>query len=92
MLMGGNLGAMISTDSIPRPLYHYTLPLYGLSTMVLYLLATRLIRPARQWHFKVKDITIGLVAFFVFIGVITLAFQSPYSTRPKPSRTQSNDF
>jgi ABC-type transport system involved in multi-copper enzyme maturation permease subunit len=45
MALGGNLGTL--TDSggqvgIPRPLYHYSLPLYGVVTLVLYLLATRI--------------------------------------------------
>jgi ABC-type transport system involved in multi-copper enzyme maturation permease subunit len=74
MLMSGNLGGMIGADSIPRPLYHYTLPLYGLITLVLYLFASRLIRPARRWEIKTKEIIIGLVAILVFIGAVMLAF------------------
>jgi len=74
MLMGGNLGSIINTNSIPRPLYHYTLPLYGLITLVLYLLAARLIRPARRWQFKIKEIGIGVIAIMLFIGIVILAF------------------
>lgn len=74
MLMGGNLGTMISTDSIPRPLYHYTLPLYGLITLVLYLFATRLIRPARRWQLKAKEIIIALTTILVFAALIGLGF------------------
>jgi len=67
MLLGGNIGAMISTNSIPRPLYHYTLPLYGVVSLVLYLFATRLIRPARRWNLKAKDMLLGFSAVGIFL-------------------------
>jgi len=75
MLMAGNIG-FISTESIPRPLYHYTLPLYGLLTIVFYLLSTRLIRPARRWRIRVKELLVGLVILLGFIGAVALAFAS----------------
>ncbi len=75
MLMGGNLGTIISTDSIPRPLYHYTLPLYGMITLVLYFFATHLIRPARRWRFKAKNVGIWLTAILIFLGAVILAFR-----------------
>ena len=74
MLLGGNIGNVISTDSIPRPLYHYTLPLYGVVTLVLYLLATRLIRPARRWNLKAKDVLIGFATVGIFILLIGIGF------------------
>ncbi len=75
MLMAGNLN-FISTDSIPRPLYHYTLPLYGFVTLILYLLSTRFIRPARRWRLKFKDIMVGAVSILILIGTVSLAFAS----------------
>ena len=74
MLLGGNIGAMISADSIPRPLYHYTLPLYGIVSLVLYLFATRLIRPARRWSLKAKDVLLGFSAVGIFIIMIGIGF------------------
>ena len=74
MLLGGNLGTMISMDSIPRPLYHYALPLYGLITLVLYLLASRLIRPARRWQIKAKELLIGLILVTILLGTAAIAF------------------
>ena len=76
MLLGGNLGTMISTDSIPRPLYHYTLPLYGLITLALYLLASRLIRPARRWQIKAKELLIGLTLILILLGSAAIAFST----------------
>jgi len=75
MLMAGNIST-ISTNGIPRPLYHYTLPLYGLMTLALYLVATRLIRPARRWRMKAKEILIGFVLFLTLISAVALAFAS----------------
>jgi ABC-type transport system involved in multi-copper enzyme maturation permease subunit len=74
MLLGGNIGAMISADSIPRPLYHYTLPLYGVVSLVLYLLSTRLIRPTRRWTLKTKDILFGFSTVGIFIIITGIGF------------------
>jgi ABC-type transport system involved in multi-copper enzyme maturation permease subunit len=75
MLMGGNLGSMIRIDAIPRPLYHYTMPLYGFITLLLFLFATRLIRPARKWELNPKTILFGLLAIFLFIASVAIAFK-----------------
>jgi len=61
MVLAGNL-SVLSGDQIKllRPLYHYTLALYGAVALILYLLATRLMqpaharqkwRPSRDWTF-----------------------------------------
>jgi len=73
MIMAGNI-SVIQTDSIPRPLYHYTLPLYGLITLVLYFLAARLVRPARRWRIRAKEIMVGLITVLIFTGLVTVAF------------------
>jgi ABC-2 type transport system permease protein len=56
----------ISTVSIPRPIYHYSLPLFGFISLVLYLITMRLVRPARRWKFSLKDIgiTFGILAAY----------------------------
>ena len=64
----------ISYTSIPRPIYHYSLPLYGFITLVLYLLATRLVRPTRRWQITWSDALIGLILLLGFAGLVTLGF------------------
>lgn len=73
MILSGNIN-VISTTSIPRPLYHYSLPLYGLLTLVLYALATRLIRPARRWRLKRREVILTLFLLMAFVGAWALAF------------------
>ncbi len=75
MLMAGNIG-FISTSSIPRPLYHYTLPLYGLLSIVLYMLSTRLVRPARRWRLRAKELLTALLVILVYLGFVALVFNS----------------
>jgi len=80
MGLGGNLGVLsgstISLVGIPRPLYHYSLPLYGLISMVLYLLSTRLVRPTRRWKLTRREILFALGLLLVFMGGVGVAFLS----------------
>lgn len=64
----------VTTDSIPRPLYHYALPFYGGLTLILYLLSTRLLQPARRWRLKRKEIVIGAGSVLLFAGVMAGLF------------------
>jgi hypothetical protein len=66
-------GGMMTTG-IPRPLYHYTLPLYGALSLVLYLLATRLVRSSRRWRIRWQEILFVLGLFVVLGGVMTVPF------------------
>jgi ABC-2 type transport system permease protein len=76
--LGGNLGLLsgstISMVGIPRPLYHYSLPLYGAISMILYLLSTRLVRPTQRWKFTRREILVALALLLVFGGAVGLAF------------------
>ncbi len=77
MLLGGDLRVITGFGGgagIPRPLYHYTLPLYGVTTLVLYMLATRLVRPTRRWRIGWKEILGALALFLLLGGVVALAF------------------
>jgi hypothetical protein len=62
------------TTGIPRPLYHYTLPLYGALSLLLYLLSTRLVRSSRRWRLRWKEILIALVLFLVLGGTAAVPF------------------
>jgi hypothetical protein len=66
-----NMGvAPISQTSIPRPLYHYTIPFYAVLSMVLYLLATRLVQPARRWRIRLKELLVGIGSLLMLVGAI----------------------
>lgn len=67
-------GDVVSFTSIPRPLYHYSLPLYGLITLILYFLSIRFIMPTKRWNITRKDILIFLSALFLLCAIILTAF------------------
>ena len=57
-----NMGVSpISQTSIPRPLYHYTIPFYTLLSLILYMLSTRLVQPTRRWRMRWKELLAGVV-------------------------------
>lgn len=67
-------GDTISFNSIPRPLYHFSLPLYGLISIILYFLSVRLITPTRKWKISWKDILIFLGAIFLLCAIVLSLF------------------
>ena len=89
MILSGNLGILSGGASgqfgIPRPLYHYTLPLYGLMTLVFYLLATRLVRPTRRWRIGWKAALAALLLSLMFGGAVALVFFSTADRYEKAS-------
>ena len=75
MALSGNLGLLSGNQvAISRPLYHYTLPLYGAMTLALYLLSTRLIRPTRRWRIGRRDVLSALALFLLLGCVVLVAF------------------
>jgi ABC-2 type transport system permease protein len=75
MGLSGNLRALSSGQiGVPRPLYHYTLALYGIMTLALFLLTTRLIQPARRWRVSWKETLISLTLFLVLGVTVALVF------------------
>ncbi len=78
-LLGGNFWMVsrpISQTAIPRPLYHYSLPLYGFITLVLYLAATRLVQPTRRWRVTWKEAFTALALVAAFAGLVGFGFWS----------------
>jgi ABC-type multidrug transport system permease subunit len=77
MAMGGNLDVLSGSRQLaqmPRPLYHYTLPLYGGISLALYLLATRLMQPTHPWRVSWKQIAIVLTLFVIYGILVGLGF------------------
>lgn len=64
----------VSMVSIPRPLYHYGLAIYAVLTLVLYLLAVRLVRPSRRWRFTRKELLRTGLAVLIFAGLASAAY------------------
>lgn len=76
-ILGGifNLGMnQVSINSIPRPMYHYTLPLYGLAALVLFLLTIRLVRPARTWRMRRRETLLSVGTVVLAVGLIAAGF------------------
>lgn len=78
--LGGNLGILTGTTfsqvGIPRPIYHYSLPLYGGVSLLLYLLSTRLVRPTQRWKLSGREIVVSLGLLLLFSGAVAMAFLS----------------
>lgn len=64
----------ISMTSIPRPIYHYGLAFYAGLTLILYLLAMRLVRPSRRWKFTRGEALRSAGALLVFGALLAAAF------------------
>jgi hypothetical protein len=77
-VLSGALGMMdgrtMPSARIPRPLYHYTLPLYGLISLILYAWATRLVRTTRRWRIRWREVLLGLACLLAFFGVVSIPF------------------
>jgi len=74
-LLGGYADSSTTLlTGIARPLYHYTLVLYGALSLVLYLLATRLVRPVRRWRIGRKAILAALAILLLFGGLVAAGF------------------
>jgi ABC-type transport system involved in multi-copper enzyme maturation permease subunit len=66
--------APISMTSIPRPAYHIGLPLYGLITLILYLIATRLVKPVRRWKIHWSEAMLAFVLITGYLGLVTIGY------------------
>lgn len=67
-------GSKISYDSIPRPLYHYSVPIYAGITLLLYIITTRLVLPTRRWRIRFAEAVVGLVLVLGFTVFVALGY------------------
>jgi ABC-2 type transport system permease protein len=90
--LGGlfNMGVSpVSQTSIPRPLYHYSLPMYALISVVLYMITTRLVQPTRRWRIPRRELLTGLAVLVVMIGAVVGGYFATAS-RYEWTRTNTN--
>lgn len=64
----------VSQTEIPRPIYHYSLPLFLGLTLIMFLLTTRMVQPSRRWRLSRKEVLGGLLALFIFALIIGAGF------------------
>lgn len=66
----------ISTTSIPRPAYHFILPIYMMVTLLLYMISTRLVRPIRRWRIGWPETVVGILVVLGLWSIVSLAFMA----------------
>jgi ABC-2 type transport system permease protein len=64
----------ISQTEIPRPLYHYSLPIYATITFVLYAITTRLVKLSDRWKIQWTEVLLILIVVIGFVGLVFLAY------------------
>ena len=64
----------ISQTEIPRPLYHYSIPIYIAITFILYIITTRLVRLTNRWRIHWTEALVILTVSLGFIGLMFLAY------------------
>jgi ABC-2 type transport system permease protein len=88
MVLGGNLRILSGSSGqagIPRPLYHYTLPLYGVTVLVLFILATRLVQPTHGWRVRRKEVVPVLALLLASGSAVALVFATTADRYEKAS-------
>ncbi|MDY7040738.1 MAG: ABC transporter permease subunit [Chloroflexota bacterium] len=70
MLMAGAISQAWGPQGaiVLRPLWQYTLTLYGGLTLVLYLISTQLIKPVRRWRVGWRGLVVALLVLALYGG------------------------
>ena len=75
MALSGNVNVLNgNVHGFPRPLFHYSLPLYGLITVILYLLAMQMVKPVGRWQIPWQSILALFLILLIGGGGVALAF------------------
>ena len=61
-----------------RPLWHYTIGLYAIITLLLYLISVQMLKPRRRWHFHRAEL-LKLAALLLIFTLIGYALYGPPS-------------
>ncbi|MFN2227647.1 MAG: ABC transporter permease [Anaerolineae bacterium] len=86
-LLSGTMGDPGAWSGLLRPVYHYTLVLYGSLSLGLYLLAARLVQPVRRWRAGRRGVLAALAALLalaalVAAGYLATAGRYEWASRP----------
>lgn len=74
-VLGGNLGRLTGQfTGSPRPLFHYTLPIYALLSIVLYFMAAQLVKPTRRRHVNRREIGAAVLTLAALVAVVATFF------------------
>jgi ABC-type transport system involved in multi-copper enzyme maturation permease subunit len=71
LIFGGTLNRTlipIGFDSIPRPVYHYSLVIFSTLSVLFYMGAISLINPTRRWRLTRSQLLAGLVVLLLLAG------------------------
>ena len=63
-----------SSTSIPRPIYHLSIPIYGLITLLLFLISSRLLRPVRRWRLRWTEWLLASILILGYLGIIGMFY------------------
>ena len=73
---GPEVSGMRLAQAAPRPLWQYTVALYGAATVLLYLVTTRLVKPVRRWHLGWRSAVTAVVAVLLVSAGLFVVFGS----------------
>lgn len=88
-------GSTFGVNYIPRPLYHYSLPIYAFISLILFSFATRFLRPTRRWKISRKEVFIFLAILFTLVAVVLgglLATRGSYENAVSPNNAIGVDL
>jgi ABC-2 type transport system permease protein len=75
----GKVGPGVTASGMTlRPLWHYTMGIYGIGTAALYLLSVQLLKPIRRWRIG-RPGALGLAISLVLLAGAGYAFYGPVS-------------
>jgi len=75
-LFWGAIQVPYDMTSVPRPIYHYSLPFFAVLSIILYFLASRLVLPVRRWKPRLKEWLIPLAVLLAVIGLTAFGYVS----------------
>lgn len=72
-LIGGQWDPSMNPQALvqfPRPIYHYSLLLYGALSIILFTLTVALVNPGRRFHLSRRTGLVGGATLLVFLGLM----------------------
>jgi ABC-type transport system involved in multi-copper enzyme maturation permease subunit len=76
------------SQALNRPLWQYTVALYLAITVVLYAVATHLVRPVRRWRFTTRELATLLIVLLLLEGGLWVTFTTGFGAGQQPDQLQ----